>query len=287
MKGERTSTIALVIAGILLLGVGAYSYHDYVKSKLEKEFSARFEKEKALDQERELLQAQTQKMRDSSGQVNGAATPQLPAGALPPPVAQSMGENPPQVPGTSQMPDVPLPPIPPQLLTIPPASGGAAAKGPEDERLAKLEADLAAMKKENELYQRTLEKRAGGNSGGAVPGTATEAVPPGTPGAGATDAATQAELAAIREKVRTAAAIAKVVEYDPDWAFVVIDRGKDSKIETGMHFAVRRGAEILGFIKITEVEDTSAVAQLQTRNKFSPTARKPAPGDDIIAANQF
>ncbi len=54
MKGERTSTLALVIAGILLLGVGAYSYHDYVESKLEKEFA---EKEMALGQERELLHA--------------------------------------------------------------------------------------------------------------------------------------------------------------------------------------------------------------------------------------
>ena len=270
-KGDKTGVMALVMAGILLLGVGAYSYHQYVKSKLEKEFA---EKERALGQERELLLTQTEKMRGSAIPGGGGALAQ-PAPNL---LTEGTGQNTSPVDGALQMPDVPLPPIPLELLEKPVASGGA------NDRLAKMEADLAAMKKESDLYQRALEAKAKGT--GAEPGTVEPGVEPGRAPVSAVGSV-QTEVDAMAEKVRTAAAIAKVVEYDPDWSYVIIDRGSKSEIETGMRFAVRRGADVLGIIKIEEVYDSHSVGQLLTRNKHSPTARKPAPGDDIIAENLF
>ena len=99
--------------------------------------------------------------------------------------------------------------------------------------------------------------------------------------------AVEKDVSQMAERIRREAAIAKVIEYDPDWAFLVLDGGADRGIETEMRFAVRRGGEILGWVKITEVEQDRAVAHLMSENKNSKTTRKPERGDDIIAFNLF
>ncbi|MCB1062601.1 MAG: hypothetical protein KDN20_06745 [Verrucomicrobiae bacterium] len=98
---------------------------------------------------------------------------------------------------------------------------------------------------------------------------------------------TESEVAAIAEQISLQPAIAKVVDYDPEWAILVLNGGSENNIKVEMRLAVRRGKEILGFIKVTEVEANQSIAELMSQNKFSPTARKPKPGDDIIAFNLF
>lgn len=98
---------------------------------------------------------------------------------------------------------------------------------------------------------------------------------------------TEAEVAALAEQIRRQPAIAQVVEYDNDFAFLIINGGTDRNIKTDMRLAVRRGSEILGFIKVVEVDPTESVAELMSQNKHSPTARKPQAGDDVIAFNLF
>lgn len=124
---------------------------------------------------------------------------------------------------------------------------------------------------------------------GAAPGieTGMAPAPPATGDAAAPPVQTDAEIAALAEQVKRQPAIAQVVEYDPQFAFLVINGGSNRNIAPEMRLAVRRGSEILGFIKVVEVEATQSIAELMSKNKFSPTARKPEPGDDIIAFNLF
>ncbi|MFZ4768161.1 MAG: hypothetical protein ACOYMN_24700, partial [Roseimicrobium sp.] len=65
-----------------------------------------------------------------------------------------------------------------------------------------------------------------------------------------------------QRQIMAAPSIAEVKEYAKDYGFVVITSGAGRKIEKGMTFAVRRGSSIIGRIKVTEVEDASAVADL-------------------------
>ncbi|MBL9151511.1 MAG: hypothetical protein JNK37_03460 [Verrucomicrobiales bacterium] len=110
--------------------------------------------------------------------------------------------------------------------------------------------------------------------------------PAGAPGE-APPAQTATEVAAMAEQVRRQPAIAQVIAYNNEFAIVVIDGGKNRNITPEMRLAVRRGSDIVGFIKVVEVEDTQSVAELMSKNKFSPTARKPEAGDDVIAFNLF
>lgn len=137
------------------------------------------------------------------------------------------------------------------------------------------------------------EQNDGEGLGGISTGASSADVPPLAPGgAGAPDAAggpvqSEAEIAAMAEQVKRQPALAKVIDFDPEWAILVISGGAESNISPEMRLAVRRGDQIVGFIKVTEVEQNQSVAELMSRNKFSPTARKPQPGDDVIAFNLF
>jgi hypothetical protein len=125
------------------------------------------------------------------------------------------------------------------------------------------------------------------------PGTGGAIPPPGIPGpedATATPpspAETEAEIAAMAEQIKRQSAIAKVTHYNAEGAFLILDGGTDRNLKPEMRLAVRRGSEILGFIKIVQVEANESVAELMSKNKHSPTARKPGPGDDVIAFNLF
>lgn len=80
--------------------------------------------------------------------------------------------------------------------------------------------------------------------------------------------------------ILAAPAIAKVSEYVPDGGFVVISAGATRKLEVGMKFAIRRGDAIIGRIKVTSLEDGSAIADLPT--KTIPQGVKVEAGDDVI-----
>lgn len=66
-----------------------------------------------------------------------------------------------------------------------------------------------------------------------------------------------------RQRMISAAPIlAKVTEYQKEFGFVVINAGSKRKLEKDMTFAIRRGGAIIGRIKVTEVSDEGAVADL-------------------------
>lgn len=127
-------------------------------------------------------------------------------------------------------------------------------------------------------------------AGGAIPPPGipgSETPPPTAAAAEKSQVEIEAEIAALAEQVKRQPAIAKVTFYDNALAVVALDGGEDRNLKPEMRLAVRRGAEILGFITIEEVGATESVAKLTSKNRESPTARKPSPGDDVIAFNFF
>ncbi len=80
--------------------------------------------------------------------------------------------------------------------------------------------------------------------------------------------------------VLAAPSIAKVTEYIPDSGFVVINAGSTKKLEVGMIFAIRRGNAIIGRVKVTSLEDGSAIADLPS--KTIPQGVTIEVGDDVI-----
>ncbi len=73
-------------------------------------------------------------------------------------------------------------------------------------------------------------------------------------------------------------AIAQVSEAKQEYGFVVITAGADKKLEQGSVFALRRGKAVIGRIKVTEVEKTNAVANLQA----VPLGVDIQIGDDVV-----
>jgi hypothetical protein len=87
-------------------------------------------------------------------------------------------------------------------------------------------------------------------------------------------------LSARQRMVMSVPAIGKVTEFQKQYGFVIIAAGSNQKLEKGMSFALRRGPGIIGRIHITEVENSSAVADLDARTV--PAGVTVESGDDVI-----
>ena len=75
-------------------------------------------------------------------------------------------------------------------------------------------------------------------------------------------------------------AIGKVSESQQQYGFVVITAGSDKRLESGSVFALRRGNAVVGRIKVTEIENTSAIANLQPGSV--PVGVDIQMGDDVV-----
>jgi hypothetical protein len=80
--------------------------------------------------------------------------------------------------------------------------------------------------------------------------------------------------------VAAAPAIAKVSEVHSDLGFVIVDSGSRRKLEKGMNFALRHDGFLVGRIKITEVDENSAVGDLVS--KSVPDGVAIEKNDDVI-----
>lgn len=83
-----------------------------------------------------------------------------------------------------------------------------------------------------------------------------------------------------QRQIMGAPPIAEVKEYARDYGFAVITSGAGRKIEKGMGFAIRRGNAIIGRVKVTEVEDGSAVVDVDPRS--IPPGVIIETGDEVI-----
>ena len=69
----------------------------------------------------------------------------------------------------------------------------------------------------------------------------------------------------LQVKIKSLPSIAKIKSFNADYGFVELDAGKNKNLETGMPFAIRRDAMIVGRVKIGEtIEDGSSIADVNS-----------------------
>ena len=98
---------------------------------------------------------------------------------------------------------------------------------------------------------------------------------------------TAARVTPAEQRIIDAPALAKVANYNSDWQFIVHDGGSERNIRKGQKFAVRRGSEIVCTIQVSDVDVSSATADLLGRAKNDPKSPKPQQGDDVIGYPLF
>jgi hypothetical protein len=156
---------------------------------------------------------------------------------------------------------------------------------PADSQMAELESQLLADQ---------AKRNAAANAAPAiaplparsVPSPALPPSPAKTGGTPALDAAIAAANAAPlpqtprQRMIAGAPVLAEVKQFAKDYGFVEITAGSGAKIEKGMGFAIRRGNAIIARIKVTDVEASSAVADVDSRSL--PPGVTIETGDQVI-----
>ena len=260
---NHTPTIALTVAAVLLLIVGALSYRDYVRNSLEKEYA---EKERMMmARHGYAVQSapvqQGQQMLMQQNQLNPGVNDAMIAQQ-----AANMGvEN--SLPQAAD----------PEIQSI---SSSLQQIREQSERTEQQYNNLVSG-----VDDRVKQAVAGadGPITSELPDFLKEAV--ADPSGG--NPSLQTNMETMRDKVRAAPSLARVTGYDRNWGIVTFNAGAGQGVKKDQRFAVRRGDIILGWVKVDEVQATSSIAVLVTRNKNIDTAEKPAAGDELINFELF
>ncbi len=296
--GERrspnhTPIIAFGIAAALLLVVGALTYRDSVRSSLEKEFA---------DKEERLMQRLGYPAAAAPSAASAPAQPAVttPAATAPAPapgtVLYDAQGNPVYIAGTGE-----------SVSAYPPEAGRQVESSlpvPEDPDIASLRASLDQAREQSRQTEQRFNEVAG-RTGAATPGTSA----PAADSAGTGNAEITSELPEflrnavenppggnpelderlrrMRSQVMAQPSLAKVTSYDSEWGIVTFNAGSAQGVSIDQRFAVRRGGDILGWVKVNQVEVDEAIATLVTKNAHSETALKPGVGDDLIDFELF
>ena len=75
-----------------------------------------------------------------------------------------------------------------------------------------------------------------------------------------------AQLTPLQHKVLSMPALAKVIEYNKEYGFVLIDAGFKKKVTPGSVFLLRRGGGIVARIKVSTVEEDTSVGDLDSKS---------------------
>ncbi len=311
--GERrqvnhTPTIALSIAAILLLIVGALSYRDYLRTSFEKEFA---------EKEARLMQRQGYPVPPQAAPMSQGAQGQAYLQNGVPVNAQGVPVNPSaqapvgfQPPSQNVVYDAQGNPVAsaPTIASRYPETGNLPL--PNDPELENIRASLDQAREQSRLTEQRYNQLAGNvdstareaaamagnasdpaNLGGGGATTITEELPDflreaveNPPGG---NPEVEARLARMKQQVIAAPSLGKVTSYNKDWGVVTFDAGASQGVKVDQRFAVRRGSDILGWIKVDEVREDQSIAILVTKNRNSDTALKPEVGDDLIDFELF
>ncbi len=285
-SANHTPTIALSLAAILLLVVGAMSYRDFVRDGLEREYQ---EKEALLYQRNGLTPP-----------APATEKPVAPASTAPAPATTVLYD--------AQGNPVYLSSSPTALAAAPttvqapatPAATGVPVElpEPEDPEISRLRQSLEAASQQGQRTEQRYNELAGGYTGPSANATPPAPAPDGQ-GAAITselpdflrnavvnppggNPEMEAQLARVRSQVVAAPSLAKVTSYDKEWGIVTFDAGASQGVKKDQRFAVRRGGDILGWVKVDDVQAEESIAVLVTKNRDIETALKPDVGDDLI-----
>ncbi|MCX7827360.1 MAG: hypothetical protein N2689_17655, partial [Verrucomicrobiae bacterium] len=75
---------------------------------------------------------------------------------------------------------------------------------------------------------------------------------------------------------------AKVLYYDKQWNFVVLDAGKKKGVVPNGKMILHRGTDIIGQIRIATVDDDCSIGDLLGGFKKMDPKKEPKPGDLAI-----
>ena len=307
--GERrqvnhTPAIALGAAAFLLLLVGALSYRDFVKTSYEKEYA---EKERELMMRHGYVpypagQNLTYNQAPAPGTQNaGVPTPGANAQVTPGAVA---GQNPQNRVGfqgaTNQNPVAPDPnqvaaanaietslpaPSDPELQSIRNSLDQVRQQSQRtEEQYQKITGEVNRVALDSEKKASTeLSQEGIGDLSEELPEFLREATanPPGG------NPSVQERLSRVREQVLREPSIAQVTNYNKEWGVVTFNAGSTQNVRKNQRFAIRRGGDILGWIKVDQVEANQSIGIMVTKNAESDTAIKPDVGDDLINFELF
>ncbi|MEM7601288.1 MAG: hypothetical protein AAF357_07705 [Verrucomicrobiota bacterium] len=288
--GERrrvnhTPTIAIGIAAILLLIVGAMSYRDFVRTSYEKEYA---EKERQLlarhgyqvapftTNGQQAIQGQTPVYQQPQPQALASNQMQQPAQVVPQqqasaPNQQVIAQNAASMQVESALPQ----PVDPEIDSIRSTLNQVSEQSRRTEEqfrniTGNVESNLSTGVQEAEEITSELP---------AFLRDAVENPPGGNP-------EVEERLSRMRNQVLQAPSLAKVTGFDDDWGIVTFNAGASQNVKRDQRFAVRRGADILGWIKVDEVQQNQSIAVLVT-NRDNETVQKPSVGDDLIDFELF
>ena len=287
--GERrqvnhTPTIALGIAALLLLIVGAMSYRDFVRTSYEKEYA---EKERQLLARHgyQVAPFTTNGQQAIQGQMPNLQQPQQVQGN---PVQQQVQQSQPQV---QQAPAV----NPALVQNAANMQIESSLPQPVDPEIDSIRNSLEQVREQSRRTEEqflditgNMESRLDAGTSQAqeiteeLPDFLRDAVenPPGG------NPEVEERLARMRDQVIQAPSLARVTGFDNDWGVVTFNAGATQNVRKDQRFAVRRGADILGWIKVDEVQENQSIAVLVT-NRDNETVQKPEVGDDLIDFELF
>jgi cell division protein FtsB len=301
--GERrqvnhTPAIALGIAAVLLLIVGAMSYSDFVESEFEKEYK---------EKERQLLLRNGYQVAPIPNMQNQLQQP-YPQNGLYPQQPQQ-----PQQQVANQVPQQPLQQQAPVNQQLAQNNGGLAQNAanlnvesalpiPNDPEIDAIRNSLDQVRKQEEQTEQRYRDLSDGvdilaenaknqldNTGGIgdlstdLPNFLRNAVenPPGG------NPEIEAEMARMRERVTRAPTLAQVTSVDMKFGFVTFNAGVSQQVAVEQRYAIRRSGEIVGWVRVEEVHPNEAIAKLESEHDESTTSVRPAVGDDLIPFEAF
>lgn len=292
--GERrqvnhTPAIALGIAAVLLLIVGAMSYSDYVESEFEKEY---------MEKERQLLLRNGYQVAPIPNMQN-----QL----------QQLYPQQPQQQVSNGVPQQPLRQQAPVNQQLAQNNAGLAQNAanlnvesalpiPNDPEIDAIRNSLDQVRKQEEQTEQRYRDLSDGvdilaknakkqldNTGGIgdlstdLPNFLRNAVenPPSA------NPEIEAEMARMRERVTRAPTLAQVTSVDMKFGFVTFNAGVSQQVAVEQRYAIRRSGEIVGWVRVEEVHPNEAIAKLESEHDESTTSVRPAVGDDLIPFEAF
>lgn len=91
----------------------------------------------------------------------------------------------------------------------------------------------------------------------------------------------------MEKKIKNTPAIGKIVSFDEGWNLVTINAGTSNGVKKDQRYSIRRGSELLGIVKISEVFPSVSNANIVTNNRAFEGTLKPKAGDDIISYDPF
>ncbi|MEM7699662.1 MAG: hypothetical protein AAF236_14790 [Verrucomicrobiota bacterium] len=293
-KANHTPTIALAVAAVLLLIVGAMSYRDFVRDSVEKEFA-----EKQGQQPGYQVMGQPGMVQPMYQPGIVQYQPVVPQGYVvtQPTVVGPNGQPMVAAPGQVYIQPGATPTGTPSTVAPPPIPESTAEAiqedlpEPEDPELDRMRASIAEAAEQARRTEEQYNAITSDLDGQSETAEITEELPEflrnalENPPGGNPDVEARTER--LREQVVRSPSLGQVTSFNPEWNVVTFDAGAAQGVAKGQRFAVRRGGDIVGWIKVDEVDASESIGYLVTKNRNSETAVKPAPGDQLINFEVF